>query len=307
MKRAVSVSIGSSRRDKSVTIPLLGQEVCIERMGTDGDMEKAAQMLGELDGKVAALGVGGADLGLMIDRRWYPLHSVKPMVRLVRKTPLVDGTGLKITLEQRVGPLISSHLNPVLPNKRVLVVAGVDRWGLSQAFLRAGYECIFGDFLFALNLPIPIRGENTLKAVAAMVLPVISRLPFHWVYPVGKAQENHTPRWGNYFDWASVIAGDCHYIRRYMPARLDGKVIVTNTTTPEDLAAFRSAGVRYLITTTPVLEGRSFGTNMMEAAIAAATGRNRPVDYAHPGSYFAELDAVLDQIGLTPQLQELSA
>lgn len=307
MKRAVSVSIGSSRRDKRVNIQLLGQDVCIERMGTDGDMEKAARLLGELDGKVAALGVGGADLGLMIDRRWYPLHSVKPMVRLVRKTPLVDGTGLKITLEQRISPLIASHIDPLLPNKRVLVVAGVDRWGLSQAFLRAGYECIFGDFLFALNLPIPIRGEKTLKAVAALLLPVIGRLPFHWVYPVGKAQEKHTPRWGNYFDWASVIAGDCHYIRRYMPARLDGKVIVTNTTTPEDLAAFRSAGARYLITTTPVLDGRSFGTNMMEAAIAAATGRTRPVDYAHPGSYFQELDGVLDQIGLTPQLQELSA
>jgi hypothetical protein len=28
-----------------------------------------------------------------------------------------------------------------------------------------------------------------------------------------------------------VIAGDCHYITRYMPDDLEGKVIVTNTTT----------------------------------------------------------------------------
>ena len=305
MKRAVSVSIGSSKRNKTVDVDLLGQTVCIERIGTDGDIEKAAQMLGKLDGTVDALGVGGADLGLMVDQTWYPLHSIKPMVRLVHKTPLVDGTGLKITLERRVGSIITSRLNPILPQKRVLVVAGVDRWGLSQAFLKSGYECVFGDFMFALNLPFPIRKEKTLKLIASAIIPIIGRLPFHWVYPVGEAQEKHTPRWQQYFDWATVIAGDCHYIRRYMPDRMEGKVIVTNTTTPEDVEQFRKAGVIYLITTTPVLDGRSFGTNMMEAAIVASTGRTAPIDYAHPGTYFNELDTYLNQIQLTPQLQEL--
>jgi hypothetical protein len=38
MKRAVSVSIGSSKRDKAVEIELMGEEVSIERIGTDGDM-----------------------------------------------------------------------------------------------------------------------------------------------------------------------------------------------------------------------------------------------------------------------------
>ena len=45
MKRAVSISIGSSKRDKSVEVELLGEKVCIERRGTDGDMEKAAAAL----------------------------------------------------------------------------------------------------------------------------------------------------------------------------------------------------------------------------------------------------------------------
>jgi len=39
MKRAVSISIGSSKRNKSVTVELLGEQVTIERIGTDGDME----------------------------------------------------------------------------------------------------------------------------------------------------------------------------------------------------------------------------------------------------------------------------
>ena len=66
MKRAVSVSLGSSKRDKAVEVELLGTTVHIERIGMDGDMEKAAQKFKELDGKVDAFGVGGADLGVMV-------------------------------------------------------------------------------------------------------------------------------------------------------------------------------------------------------------------------------------------------
>ena len=66
MKRAVSISIGSSKRNKAVEVTLLGQPVRIERIGTDGDMDKAAHMYRDLDGKVEAFGVGGADLGVVL-------------------------------------------------------------------------------------------------------------------------------------------------------------------------------------------------------------------------------------------------
>jgi hypothetical protein len=84
MKHAVSISIGSSKRNKAVEVELLGEKVHIERIGTDGSMEKAAQLYRELDGKVDAFGVGGADLGLMVDTKWYPLYSVQPMVRFIK-------------------------------------------------------------------------------------------------------------------------------------------------------------------------------------------------------------------------------
>ena len=110
MKRVVSISLGSSKRDKSVEVSLLGQPVCIERRGTDGDMEKAAQLYKELDGVVDAFGVGSADLGLMVGNRWFPLHSVSRMVRFVQKTPIVGGTGLKNTLERRVASFMDMHI-----------------------------------------------------------------------------------------------------------------------------------------------------------------------------------------------------
>jgi len=64
MKRAVSISLGSSKRDKAVEVELLGQKVSIERIGTNGDMEKAAHLYKEMDGKVDAFGVGGGRPGV---------------------------------------------------------------------------------------------------------------------------------------------------------------------------------------------------------------------------------------------------
>jgi hypothetical protein len=301
MKRAVSVSIGSSKRNKAVEVTLLGEQVSIERIGTDGDMEAAAMKFKELDGTVDAFGVGGADLGAIVDGKWYTLHSVTPMVRFVEKTPLVDGGGLKNTLENKAPAFLDKKIGDYINSqgRKVLVALCTDRWGLSQAFADAGYEIVFGDMMFGLDIPIALHKISHLKMMAAIMMPIASRLPFEWIYPTGEKQEKRTPKWGKYYAWATVIAGDCHYIKRFMPDDLQGKVIVTNTTTPQDVEDFRKAGVKYLVTTTPVLEGRSFGTNMMEAALVAVSGKGRPLTWP-------ELSEMLDKLGFEPQLQELN-
>jgi hypothetical protein len=301
MKRAVSISIGSSKRNKAVEVTLLGEKVSIERIGTDGDMEVAALKFKELDGKVDAFGVGGTDLGALVDGKWFPLYSVQPMVRFVKKTPLVDGGGLKNTLENKAPAFLDAKIGDYINSRgrKVLVAVGMDRWGLSKSFVEAGYEIIFGDFMFGLELPITIRRISQLKTMGNLLMPIVGRLPFAWIYPTGEKQEQRTPKWGKYYAWATVIAGDCHYIKRFMPDDLTGKVIVTNTTTSEDVEAFRKAGVKYLVTTTPVLDGRSFGTNMMEAALVAVSGKGRPLTWP-------ELTEMLDQLGFEPQLQELN-
>jgi len=302
MKRAVSISIGSSKRDKAVTVKLLGEEVSIERIGTDGDMEAAALKYKELDGKVDAFGVGGADLGLMVDDKWYRLYSVEKMVRFIKQTPVVDGTGLKNSLENKAAPFVEAKLSDyIMKNggKKAFVMTGADRWGLAHGFVKAGYECTFGDFMFSLGIPIPLHTEKQLKSLAAVLMPLAGRLPFEWVYPTGEKQEERKPKYPKWFEWGTVIAGDCHYIKRYMPDNMKGKVVVTNTTTPQDVELFRTCGVKTLVTTTPIMDGRSFGTNMMEAALIAISGKSRVLTHA-------EYEEMLAKLGFEPSLQELN-
>jgi hypothetical protein len=298
MKRAVSISLGSSKRDKTATLTLLGETVQIERRGTDGSMARAAQLFAELDGQVEALGLGGADLGFNVAGRWHPLYSVQSLARAVKRTPVVDGGGLKNTLERRVTDFMDARLGAALAPRRVLMTGGVDRWGMACAFAESRYDCVFGDLMFAFGLDVPLRTTATLTRLAAILMPIAGRLPFEWLYPTGEKQEHNEPKFERWYAWATVIAGDCHYIKRHMPSTLVGKIICTNTTTAEDVEKFRAAGVTHLITTTPVIEGRSFGANLLEAALVAASGKGRKLTDA-------ELTALIDELRLAPTLTAL--
>ena len=129
MKRAVSISLGSSKRDKSVTIKLKDQEILVERIGTDGDIARARQLYLDLDGKIDAFGVGGVDLYLRLDNREYPLRAALKLVEGATQTPLCDGRGLKHTLERRVFELAKPQLREV-HFKQAFVPVAVDRLGL---------------------------------------------------------------------------------------------------------------------------------------------------------------------------------
>ncbi len=299
MKRAVSVSLGSTKRDKKVTITLFDQEVTIERIGTNGDVKKATQLFTELDGKVDALGVGGIDLGMTFADRYYFIHEAKKLVTGVKQTPVVDGGGLKMTLERGIAQCIEQEIGDEVQPKHVLITMGVDRYGSTLSFHQAGYNITFGDLGFGLGIPIPIRSLGVLHVVGRLLLPVVGRMPIDMLYPTGEKQEEIIPKFGKWYAWASVINGDCLYIKRHMPDDLKGKVIATNTTTAADVEAFRQRGVRYLVTATPRLEGRSFGTNMMEAALVAVAGKGRTLTTD-------ELEEMLKQLDLKPTIQQLN-
>ena len=299
MKRAVSVSLGSPSRDKSVVLNLLSEEVLVERIGTDGDQQKAYQMFCDLDGKVDAFGVGGIDLDVHTMWKDYPLHAAYKLVKDVKETPIVDGGGLKATLEARVMQEVEKQLGDIIHPKTVFLVAGITRAGMTLSFFEAGYKCTFGDLMFGLGIPIAIYRKQTVRIVAAILMPIVGRLPISMLYPTGEKQMEVVPKYIKHYQDNKVIAGDWLYIKQHCPDTLTGKVIVTNTTTPDDVEFLKKRGVKYLVTTTPVIEGRSFGTNMLEAALVAAAGKKRVLSNE-------ELNQIIDDLSITAQVQDLS-
>lgn len=186
----MSISLGSSKRDKKVNINLFNEYFEIERIGTDGNIQKMMELFKNLDGKIDAFGLGGTD--------FYIRYGNK-----------------KITLKE-VGKVI---------------------------------------FL------------------ASIIVPIAKYLPHNMLYPIGEEQEKITPKFEKYYKWADIIAVDCIYIKKHMPSDLSNKIIITNTTTEIDRFLFKERKVKMVITTTPEFNGRTFGTNVIEAIICAYYGK----------------------------------
>ncbi len=277
MKRIVSVSLGSSKRDHRVELEFFGEEVTIERIGTDGDLPKAIQMIEKLDGQVDAFGMGGIDLYLFAGNKRFIVRDAAKLARAARISPIVDGSGLKNTLERRVVRFLNECLNLSLKDKKVLMASGVDRFGMAQAFSSAGADLAFGDLIFALGIPVPIKTLRGLERLAKTLLPVITRMPFQLLYPTGSKQDHYTPKYAKYYETAEIIAGDFLYLKKYMPSKIPGKIIVTNTVTSSDLEELKKREAALLVTSTPEFSGRSFGTNVMEALLVSFSGK-RPED-----------------------------
>jgi hypothetical protein len=272
VKNIVSVSLGSDARDHEATITVFGESVHLRRQGVNGHLEVAESLIRQLDGQVDAIGLGGIDRYLVVRGHRFEIQDGARLARAATSTPVVDGSGVKATLERRIVEAL--HRDGVIrPGNTVLMVSAMDRFGMAEAFYSLGYRLVAGDLIFASRINYPIRSIDELDELARKLLPEMTKLPFNQLYPVGDAQLSaRDGRFSRYFDEADIIAGDFHYIRQYMPDRLDHKVVVTNTTTADDVTRLRQAGVSTLVTTTPVLNGRSFGANVIEAALVAVTG-----------------------------------
>lgn len=307
MKRVVSVSLGSSKRDFSETAEFLGETFEISRIGTDGDYKKYHALLLERDGHVDALCLGGIDRYLWSGGRRYEFRDARRLIRGVHKTPIVDGSGLKNTLERETVRWLAKNGVVDFAQQKTLMVCGVDRFGMSEALVEQGGPVVFGDLMFALGVPAAIRSWPAHKTLARTLLPVLTQAPFSLLYPTGEKQEAVTPKWGKWYAWADVLAGDFHLVRRFLPrpdgCPLAGKVILTNTTTAQDVEELKARGARLLVTTTPRFGKRSPGTNVLEGVLVALNN-GKPLSEAQYLHLLKRLDWQPNVVPLAPHQED---
>ncbi len=265
----------------------------------DGDLAAFRRTMLDLDGKVDALGVGGADIAVVIGDRRYVFREIANLVKGVKNTPVVDGSGLKHTLEREA--IYRMHREGVIDfdNEHVLLVSAVDRYGMAQALSEVGRHVVYGDLMFGLGLPIRLRSYRSVERLGALALPVVTKLPFQWFYPTGEKQDRRSPRFPWAFQEATVICGDWHFIRRFAPDDLKGKTIVSQTFRADDLKWLKEAGAERAIATTPIWEGETFATNVMEGVLITLLGKH-PQD-ASPEEYLE----LLERLGWHPTVVAL--
>jgi hypothetical protein len=300
MKKVLGISLGSSTRDHTVEAVFLGQRFWLSRQGTDGDLRRYVQMYREYDGKVDAFGVGGAEFYLLVNGHRYYWRQIRRVRQAVRLSKIADGNGIKHLLAPYAIQALREH-GVELRGRKAFKTTAVDRYGLARALVDAGCKVTFGDLMLTLDVPIPVHSLHTIHILAALLLPIVTKLPFSWVYPVGEKQDREpSTKYSRFYEESDIIAGDFVQVWSNLPRDLSNKIIITNTTTARDVEALQKRNLHLLVTTTPRLEGRSFGTNVLEAICRCLVDK--------PDDQITDRDIVdlIERIPLKPQVHVLN-
>ena len=97
-----------------MTIKLMNQEVKLNEWVLDGDMARMIALI-EAGWCRRCVWIGRHGCIHAVDGR-YEIRDARKIVRAAKKTPIVDGSGLKNTLERRV--IIFAETTNLLDNKK---------------------------------------------------------------------------------------------------------------------------------------------------------------------------------------------
>jgi predicted amino acid dehydrogenase len=274
-KEIVSVSLGPSSRDYEFLTQVFGEDVHVRRIGTDGNADRARDLVAQFDGRVDAIGLGGMALYFKVGRRTYVHQQVQHIAAAAHKTTVVDGVHLKETLERWAITRLAEQHRDLLRQKRIFLVSGIDRYGMAEVLDGLTPHLLFGDPIFHLNLPFALHSLDQLEKYARLVLPALCRAPYGSMCPTGLDQQLRTPRGVRYFDEADVIAGNFAYIRRFAPENLHGKLILTCNLSCADMEDLRARGATGVATLTmPFSQDRpDVAANVHEAILASFIDR----------------------------------
>ncbi len=287
--KIISVSLGPSDRDHSADLELAGRSISVERIGAEGDIKKAVKLVSSLDGRADAFGLGGIDFYLSIKGDRYALPDAFKIAAAAKITPIVDGSGIKNTAENKITDILIKDLGFVPAATNVFICA-MNRPSMAESFENAGFNMTFGDLMAALKLPLPVKSLFIGRIAAMIFAPVATKLlPYKFIYPVQPSNAPHKERFSGYFKRADIIAGDFNYINRHAPLDLKGKTIVTTSVTEKDTDNLRRRGVKNLITAYPKIAGRAYGANLIEAMLIALSGKKRTL---YPGEYLEIINAI---------------
>ncbi|HET9223389.1 MAG TPA: serine carboxypeptidase [Roseiflexaceae bacterium] len=235
--------IHTSSGEELATVSFHGQQIQIQRLGCDGDAERARRLIADYDGHVDAIGLEGMPIHLRLGPA-HQQHAIgAALAAAAHQTPVVDGAGVRDMLE-RWGVTLASRAQPgIFSQKRILMMPGLNHDGLAQALGRHGATIRYADPLIYFGLPnVPgVGSRQTLAQAAEPTLEQLKHASFGLIMP--QPGISSSPLAKGAFAWADILAGDIGAIRRYAPDTLQHRTVVVESATEEDLADLRRRGV----------------------------------------------------------------
>ncbi|MCP3954042.1 MAG: dehydrogenase, partial [Desulfobacterales bacterium] len=179
MKQIVSISMGSSEHDYEFATEFLGQEFNITRLGADGDMEKAAEMLLRWDKEAAAIGLGSLKYPYGFGPRYLTRKHVDKLTELGSRiqTPVTLGSALRDVSFEWSLRYIEYKFGNYFDEARVLFMSGMSSYRIARVMSEFTDNLTFADPVLENGISKFIHSIDGLEKYAHSAHEVLQWVP----------------------------------------------------------------------------------------------------------------------------------
>ncbi len=277
MKQVISISLGASKDDYEFETEFLGQAFTVKRLGADGDMEKAAQMLLEWDKKADAIGVGNIKFPHAIASRYLTKKhddKIKTLGRRIQ-TPVTTGGSLRDVSFEWSLRYVDHKFGHYFDNAKVLFLSGMANYKIARVMAEYTDNLTFADPVIENGISKLIHSIKGLERYAKGTHEILDWLP-------GKRLTSSVvplQKWNSYIlrkamQKATIIVVPYYNFYEFLKdttlEELGGKTIITSTAYDDRVEFLKERGVDVIIDTTPKILERVVAPNVIEALILAA-------------------------------------
>lgn len=278
MKQIVSISLGKSADDYEFVAEFLGQQFTIKRVGTDGDVTLAADLMEQWSKEADAICLGGLDFNYAIGSSRAMADQAKQVEKLKAhiSAPVTTGERLqRVSYEWAIRHLQFKHGNNYFNHTKVLFLSGLHNYRIAKVISEWTDNLTFADPVFENGIPKFLNSLEELDFYAKGVHDVLD-----WV-PTRRLASSAMPlrSWNKYIvrkaiQKASILVVPTYDFYDYLEGcgleELGGKTIITSTVYEDRIHFLKERGVDVIIDCTPKILEQVVGFNVLEALIAAA-------------------------------------
>jgi predicted amino acid dehydrogenase len=278
VKQIIQISLGPSLDDIEFETEFLKQPFHIRRLGTDGDVEQASDLLLKWNKRADAIALGG----IRSAQTMHPKHaSKKDLVRLLElgsklETPVTSGNMLRLVGHEWSLRHIQFKLgNNYFNNARVFFFSGRSSRTIAKVMAEYSQNLIFADALLENGVPKLVDGLKDFKLYNGRLRDVLAWVPGKSMFtdsePV-RRMINHLLRQAVHD--AHILVVPHHQFFKFLdPFSIDdlkSKTVITSTVYDDRIDYLKDKGVDVIIDTTPKLLDSVAGVSVLEAMLRVA-------------------------------------
>ena len=277
----VNVSLTGRDRDYDQTVTFLNRRFRIRRMGTDGDVAAAEELVRTMAPHAAAIAVSGLREAKASGMYDGDLAAIERVVRATDAVPVTLGRALLGVLQEWAVRRVQTEMPGYFDNARTVVLGGTNHDPTVRILREYTANLEFADPLLRVDLPARLDGNPLLAAAADVGRFSLGLLP-GLVQSQLQAQL-HAPGQAVSHALARRAARDCDVVvatyeelTGFGLEDLAGKTVITMSISEERLADLGDRGVDMVVDVTPQPFAVTVSAAVLEALMLAtvhASGR----------------------------------